>query len=90
MNNIIWPQKWLLENCYLDLGHYYEIQIKTIGNHRWNVIIQFKDISMEKCEFGTTFVQRDKEDDWTENLEKVISAFRDGCESEKTYHRFDV
>lgn len=50
MDNLKWLQKWYQENCDGEWEHMYGVEIATLDNPGWHVIIDLTDTKYEKLE----------------------------------------
>lgn len=94
---IAWLQSWCVENCDEDREHQNGVQIRTLDNPGWRVIIDLEDTTLEYMPFATIDMEK-AEDNWLVckvdekkfkgycsplNLLEVIGIFKSWVESNR-------
>ena len=94
---IIWLQNWYDSHCDQDWEHTYGIEIKTLDNPGWVVIIDIAETELEDYEFTEVTIER-SDQDWINcvlknnkfqgvggslNLLEILDIFREWVESKK-------
>ena len=95
-NPLIWLQNWYTSQCNEDWEHRYGIDIKTLDNPGWLIIIDLVGTELENYKFDEVSIQR-SDNNWIDcivknqkfqgaggsfNLLEILSVFRDWVESE--------
>lgn len=94
-NPLIWLQNWYTSQCNEDWEHRYGIDIKTLDNPGWLIIIDLLGTELENCKFDEVSIQR-SDNNWIDcvvknqkfqgaggsfNLSEILNIFRDWVES---------
>ncbi|MDJ0660899.1 MAG: immunity 53 family protein [Crocosphaera sp.] len=97
-NPFIWLQNWYNSQCNEDWEHRYGIDIKTLDNPGWLVIIDLVETEVDKYQFDKVSIKR-SDHDWIDcsvkdgrfqgaggsfNLLEILNIFQDWVESK--YH----
>ncbi len=92
MNNLIWLQSWYAEQTNGDWEHQYGIQIETLDNPGWHILIDLEGTDYEesgegfqgKVEHGEDFwyhyqIKEGKYEGWGDSLRlnTLVGAFKD-------------
>ena len=94
-NPFIWLQNWYASQCNEDWEHTYGIDIQTLDNPGWLVIIDLGETELENYQFDQVSIKRSKHD-WVDcfvqdrkfqgaggsfNLLEILNIFQDWVES---------
>ena len=94
-NPLIWLQNWYTSQCNEEWEHRYGIDIKTLDNPGWLIIIDLLGTELENCKFDEVLIQR-SDNNWIDcivknqkfqgaggsfNLLEILNIFRDWVES---------
>ncbi len=94
-NPFIWLQNWYTSQCNEDWEHTYGIDIKTLDNPGWLVMIDLAETELENYPFDTVLIKRSNHD-WIDccvkdkkfqgaggslNLLEILNIFRVWVES---------
>lgn len=93
-NPFIWLQNWYTSQCNEEWEHRYGIDIKTLDNPGWLVIIDLAKTEVENCPFDQVSIKR-SDKDWIDcfvkdkkfqgaggscNLLEILTIFQDWVE----------
>ncbi|MDJ0731330.1 MAG: immunity 53 family protein [Crocosphaera sp.] len=94
-NAFIWLQNWYTSQCNGDWEHTYGIDIKTLDNPGWLVVIDLVETEFENCKFDEVSIKR-SDNDWIDcfvndgkfqgaggsfNLLEILNIFKDWVEA---------
>ena len=91
----VWLQNWYKSQCNEDWEHSYGIDIKSLDNPGWLIVIDLLETELENYQFDEVLIKRSN-DDWVHcfledgkfqgaggslNLLEIVNIFRDWVES---------